>query len=110
MTRKFFERSGSFAVAGSRWLPLLPEAISCLAGLSRMHFGKYSIALLCGTVPMAFAYASLAEISEEKWVPRLISIVLPVPIWWIAGRLLHLKTKEARTNATDSTDASVQDN
>jgi len=85
---RFFARSGAFAVACSRWLPLLPEAISCMAGLARMPFGKYCVALLSGTAPMCFAYAALATISEHEFVPLLVSIVLPVPIWWIAGRLL----------------------
>lgn len=85
---RFFERSGTFAVACSRWLPLLPEAISCMAGLARMPFAAYCVALLCGAVPMCFAYAALATISEHEFVPLLVSILLPVPIWWIAGHLL----------------------
>ncbi len=89
----FFQRSGAFAVACSRWLPLLPEAISCTAGLARMPFGKYCVALLCGAAPMCFAYAALATISSNDLVPLLVSIVLPAPIWLIAGRLL-LKTRQ----------------
>ncbi len=88
---RFFEGNGSFAVACSRWLPLLPEAISCLAGMTRMPFGKYCLALLSGAVPMCFAYSALALVSENKIVPLVISIILPVPIWWVAGRLLHLR-------------------
>jgi len=86
---KFFYQSGSFAVACSRWLPLLPEAISCMAGLARMPFGKYCVALLCGSVPMCFAYAALATMSDSEIIPLVISVILPIPIWWIAGWLLH---------------------
>lgn len=86
----FFAGSGAFAVACSRWLPLLPEAISCLAGLARMPFGKYCAALLCGAAPMCFAYAALANISTNSLAPLLASIILPAPIWLIAGRLLHM--------------------
>lgn len=93
---RFFTQSGSFAVACSRWLPLIPEAVSCLAGLVRMPFGKYCVALLCGAVPMCFAYAALATISENQLVPLIISILLPVPIWWVAGRLLHLRAQTDR--------------
>lgn len=85
---EFFEKKGAFAVACSRWLPLLPEAISCMAGLARMPFRKYCLAVLSGTVPMCFAYAALAGTSENEIVPLTISILLPIPIWWIAGRLL----------------------
>ena len=92
---RFFNNSGSFAVACSRWLPLLPEAISCMAGLARMPFGTYCIALLCGCVPMSFAYAALAAVSDNEFIPLLISIILPIPIWWIAGRMLHRRVREA---------------
>ena len=85
----FYVNSGAFAVACSRWLPLIPEAISCLAGLARMPFGKYCASLLAGCIPMCFAYAALAKISTNPTVPLVISIVVPVPIWWIAGRLLY---------------------
>ena len=85
---RFFDGSGSFTVACSRWLPLLPEAISCMAGLVRMPFGKYCMSLLCGSVPMCFGYAGLATVSQNDVVPLVISIFLPVPIWWIAGKLL----------------------
>jgi len=86
---QFFQRKGAFAVACSRWLPLLPEAISCMAGLARMPFGRYCAALLSGAVPMCFAYAALAGTSDNELVPLTISILLPIPIWWIAGRLLQ---------------------
>jgi uncharacterized membrane protein YdjX (TVP38/TMEM64 family) len=81
-------------VACSRWLPLLPEAISIMAGLARTPFGKYCIALLSGAVPMCFAYASLAGTSDNELVPLIISILLPIPIWWIAARLLRSRTNE----------------
>ena len=61
-----------------------------------MPFGKYCVALLCGAVPMSFAYSALALISENETVPLIVSIVLPVPIWWIAGRLLRARTADGR--------------
>ncbi len=91
---KLFEERGSFAVACSRWLPLIPEAVSCLAGLARMHFGRYCLALLSGVVPMSIAYAVLAGISDNKTVPLIVSAILPIPIWWIAARLL-MRTRQA---------------
>lgn len=99
---RFYANSGSFAVACSRWLPLLPEAISCMAGLARMPFGKYCLSLLCGAIPMCFAYAALAEISTNEAVPLVISILLPVPIWWIAGRLLHLRAQAEKVGHGNS--------
>ncbi|GIW78634.1 MAG: hypothetical protein KatS3mg105_0441 [Gemmatales bacterium] len=86
---QFFQGRGGFAVACSRWLPLLPEAISCLAGLARMPLGRYCVSLLCGAVPMSYSYAALAALSDDKLIPLVISIVLPIPTWWLAVRLLY---------------------
>lgn len=89
----FFARRGGFAVACSRWLPLIPEAVSCLAGLARMPFGRYCLALLAGAVPMSFAYSVLATVSSNQLVPLLVSVLMPIPIWWVAGRLLYSRTR-----------------
>ena len=95
---QFFRDKGAFAVACSRWLPLLPEAISCMAGLARMPVGRYALALLSGAVPMSFAYAALATTSDNELIPLLISVLLPIPIWWIAGRLLKNARSDSRGN------------
>lgn len=86
---RLFAEKGAFAVACSRWLPLLPEAVSCLAGLARMPLGRYCLALLSGAVPMSFAYAMLAEVSNSPIIPLLISVILPIPVWIVAARLLY---------------------
>lgn len=91
---RFFIEKGAFAVACSRWLPLLPEAISSMAGLARMPFGKYCLALLSGSVPMCFAYAALASTSDNELIPLIISILLPIPIWWIAAKLIRRRTRK----------------
>jgi uncharacterized membrane protein YdjX (TVP38/TMEM64 family) len=89
---RFYRDHGAFAVACSRWLPLLPEAISCMAGLARMPAGKYCLALFCGSAPMCWSYAALANISDNEILPLIVSIVLPVPIWWLAGHLLYARS------------------
>ena len=40
---------------------------------------------------MCFGYAALTTVSENQIVPLVISILMPLPIWWIATRL-HLRT------------------
>ncbi len=57
----FFDSAGGWAVALSRWLPVLPEAVACLAGLARMRALSFFIALACGSIPMAFAFAALGH-------------------------------------------------
>lgn len=79
-----FHRSGPWLVALSRWLPIFPEVIACLAGLARMNLRTFSIALLCGTLPMGFAYAAVGAlfVAEPKWAMGL-SVALPVLLWLI---------------------------
>ena len=54
-----FQRSGPWLVAASRWMPLLPEVVSCLAGLTRMPLRVFTVSLACGAIPMGFVYAAI---------------------------------------------------
>ena len=77
-----FRRSGPWLVAASRWLPLFPEVISCLAGLTRMPARTFTVALLCGSVPMGFVYAAIGAAGQEN--PRLalgLSVLAPPVLW-----------------------------
>lgn len=77
-----FQRTGPWLVALSRWLPVLPEVVACLAGLARMPAGTFTLALLCGTLPMGFTYAAVGYLfdSEPAWALAL-SVALPVVLW-----------------------------
>ena len=82
---KIFEQRGGWIVALSRWLPILPEAISCMAGLNRMHFSKFVIALTCGSLPLGFAFAYICYYGiEEPLIAIMASAVLPFIFWIIA--------------------------
>lgn len=90
-----FQRSGPWLVAASRWLPLLPEVVSCLAGLTRMPFRLFATALACGSLPLGFVYAGIGAAGQEN--PRLalvLSIVVP-PILWLLVRPLLSRHKKA---------------
>lgn len=95
-----FRRSGLWLVAGSRWLPLMPEVINCLAGLTRMPARTFTLALVCGSTPMSFVYASIGASGLEY--PALaigLSVLLPVVLWALV-RLLpagQSKTGAAKT-------------
>ena len=82
----FFARRGPLLVAASRWLPLLPEVISCLAGLTRMPLRLFATALACGSLPLGFTYAAIGAAGQEN--PKLalaLSILIP-PLLWLAAR------------------------
>ena len=77
-----FQRSGPWLVAASRWLPLLPEVVSCLAGLTRMPLRVFVVALACGSIPLGFVYAGIGAAGQEH--PGLalgLSVLAPVVLW-----------------------------
>ena len=92
----FFAAKGGFAVMLSRWLPVMPEAVSCLAGLARMRFSVFLASLVFGTIPMAFVYAFLGyENSANPVYAIIFSILIPVVLWIPARIILRKNTEEA---------------
>ena len=87
-----FRRSGPWLIALSRWLPILPEVIACLAGLTRMRTRVFVVALLCGTVPMGFCYAAVGALftNEPAWALGL-SVTLPVVLWLAVRPLMRTR-------------------
>ena len=92
-----FQRSGPWLVAASRWLPLLPEVVTCLAGLTRMPLRIFAVSLACGAVPMGFVFAAIGAAGQER--PKLaltLSVLIP-PVLWLAVRPF-LTPRDDRTN------------
>ncbi|MFN0076385.1 MAG: TVP38/TMEM64 family protein [Prosthecobacter sp.] len=87
---EIFEKRGGWLVALSRWMPVLPEAVACLAGLSRMRWRVFLPALVCGSVPTGFAFAAIGHVgqSEPGWAMAL-SCIMPVLLWLGAARVLR---------------------
>ncbi len=85
---RLFSRVGGWLVAWSRWLPVLQETIACMAGLTRMPFATFALALACGSVPMGFAFAAIGHAGVEN--PALaigLSAALPPVLWLISRRI-----------------------
>ena len=85
--REFFARSGGWVIVVSRWMIILPELLSCFAGLVRMPPREYFAALLCGVVPLSFTYSFLGSTTwakEHPWLTLALSAAVPVGLW--AGR------------------------
>ncbi len=79
----FFERYGLWAIAVSRWIPLVPEVVSCLAGATHMSHGRFLTGNLIGSLTVGFAYATLGAMSS---VPAavLFSLSVIVPLCCLA--------------------------
>lgn len=85
--RALFERRGGWLVALSRWLPVLTEAVACLAGLARMPWRTFWVAMVCGSLPLGFAFAAIGHLGHDNpALALLLSAALPALLWWMAAR------------------------
>lgn len=92
--RSLFEKSGAWVVAISRALPILPEVLACMAGLLRMPFGTFVIALACGSVPMGFLFAWIGTVGREQPAWGLaFSLGVPAVLWGVAA-VMRKKSSE----------------
>jgi uncharacterized membrane protein YdjX (TVP38/TMEM64 family) len=84
-----FDKQGGWLVALSRWMPVLPEAVACLAGLVKMDLRRFLIALACGSLPVGFAFAAIGALGNVHpgWAIALSGLV-PVALWMAARRYL----------------------
>ena len=84
-----FDRWGGWLVAASRWLPVLPEMVSIIAGLAAMPARIYFPALLSGSVPLGFAYATAGHLgSDHPGLTLLAAALLPLLLWPLVQRIL----------------------
>lgn len=85
-----FAKRGGWLVALSRWMPVLPEAVACLAGLVRMRWRTFVLSLACGSVPMGFAFAAIGAVGQDHaGLAIALSAVVPVVLWLAAQRFLR---------------------
>jgi uncharacterized membrane protein YdjX (TVP38/TMEM64 family) len=88
--KKLSGRIGGWIVVLSRWLPVLPEVIACMAGLTRMPPMYFHAALLCGSLPLAFTYAYIGHAGiDHPWLAIVLSAGLPPFIWFVISKLFR---------------------
>ncbi|GAA0349459.1 hypothetical protein GCM10009092_12320 [Bowmanella denitrificans] len=79
-----FVRHGAIVILLARAMPILPEVSACLAGISKMHFGKFMLLWLCSAVPYAVigAYAgALSSMDNPK--PAILAAVGITTVLWL---------------------------
>jgi uncharacterized membrane protein YdjX (TVP38/TMEM64 family) len=88
-SQAFFDRWGGFAVILSRALPILPEVMAILAGVSRMRLSRFLSALLLGTIPtcLLFSYVGHAARSQPAYAVGL-AVLASVALWPLFARLI----------------------
>jgi len=81
---RLFARVGGWLVVLSRWLPVFPEVIACMAGLSRMPPRAFFAALACGSAPLGFVFAAIGHAGVDHPILAIaLSAGLP-PLLWLA--------------------------
>jgi uncharacterized membrane protein YdjX (TVP38/TMEM64 family) len=84
----WISRAGGACIAISRCLPVLSEAIACLAGLSRFPPRDFFAASLLGALPAGFAFAYIGHIGRaDSSTATILSAVLPVLLWFLSRKI-----------------------
>jgi uncharacterized membrane protein YdjX (TVP38/TMEM64 family) len=94
----FFERYGVWAILLSRSVPMLTEAVSCLAGLSRMHWVPFLALSLAGTAPICLVYAwagrRAGSVAGQGWAV-LVAFAFPALGFALVRRFTHAPGRAA---------------
>jgi uncharacterized membrane protein YdjX (TVP38/TMEM64 family) len=97
-----FRRGGELAVIVSRPIPLLSEAIACLAGIVVMPLRPYALALSCGVAPYGFLVAGAGYYGRDLPILTLaLAAVIPLPFWFLLNRLRHRADNDLRREDTE---------
>ncbi|MEY4483146.1 MAG: hypothetical protein RL693_598 [Verrucomicrobiota bacterium] len=88
----FQSERGGWLVALSRWMPVLPEAVACLAGLTRMPWRTFITALIAGSIPLGFVFAAIGDLGLERpGIALSLSALIPVVLYALAAWMLRKK-------------------
>lgn len=83
---RFFERFGFLAIICSRWIPIVPEVVSCLAGITGMPHARFILGNLIGSTTVGFFYAAFGhyygDTPEFALTVALVVPVLLLPIFF----------------------------
>lgn len=106
--RLFGGGGGGLMVALSRCLPLLPEIVACMAGLTRMPAGRFFAALACGCLPMGFLFAWIGAAGrDEPGMAIGLSMLIPAVLY--AGAALFMRWRKRGMTAGRAGEEAVRE-
>lgn len=86
----FFEQNGAWAIVLTRGLPIVPEVLSCLAGLAQMEISRFVLALAIGSIPIGVVFSAVGVgWSDQPLLALGIAYILPVLTLPIALRIMR---------------------
>ena len=80
---RLFENAGGWLVVLSRWLPVFPEVVACMAGLMKMPSLRFHLALACGSLPLGFVFAAIGHAGVERPTLALVLSAAIPPVLWL---------------------------
>ena len=81
--QRFFDSWGAAGIIASRALPVIPEVMTILAGLAKMHFWRFMLTLTLGSVPVGFALAWVGETAGTSSSLLLVLTLVPACGWCV---------------------------
>jgi len=92
-----YSEYGSIILIICRALPILPEVSCCMAGATRMSFGKFLLMYSLGTVPYALIITYVGSISSlEKPMPAIMTAIGVSLVLWLAWMMLTLRIRNLK--------------
>lgn len=95
--QRFFDTWGAAGVVASRALPVAPEVLAVLAGLARMHLGRFVLALVLGGVPIGAVMAWAGSRAAHSSTLVLVLTLIPAALW--CASLLVMRKGRRDTDA-----------
>ena len=96
---EFFERRGMWAIAVSRFIPAVPEILACLAGLTRMPFGRFSAGNVIGSILVGFINAYFGARGETDPTSTVAVVIVAPYVALPIFLFLLARGRRARTTA-----------
>ncbi len=81
--QRFFDTWGVAGIIASRALPVVPEVLTLLAGLARMHFGRFMLALAIGSIGTGMAIAWIGQAAGQSSTLLLVMTLIPAGLWCV---------------------------
>jgi uncharacterized membrane protein YdjX (TVP38/TMEM64 family) len=98
--RRLASGTGLWLVVLSRWLPVFPEVVACMAGLTRMPAPTFLAALACGSIPLSFAFAAVGHAGlDHPGLALALSAIAPPALWFAVRPLFAARLRQAPSQA-----------
>ncbi len=81
--QRFFDTWGISGIIASRAMPVVPEVLTFMAGLARMHLGRFVLALAIGAIPMGFLLAWAGSTAGTSSTLLLVLTLVPAGLWCV---------------------------